>query len=503
MLKLLLLCTVAFSSLGLQAQDHIGAFEYPFYAREVYNPQTQAGRNEMLILNSGVASLEKRIDMIRRARQSIELEYFIFDPDLSGQILITELIKKAREGVRVRILLDKSITIIRFDEYYADELRKYNIEVRYYNRAVDPATAQFRNHRKLLSIDNQEAITGGRNIGLDYFDMSPTYNFHDRDVWVSGGIVRAMVDSFNAFWDSNRAVIPVVPNITEYSRLHRDHRRRQDPRWAVHQRRQEEARIFMQESAEVIEMKSRVAHVGGSYLARKEKHVCPSVTFVSDKPTGTFFRSLNSDYRTQDRVLNHVLKKRFSDSRESVVIETPYFMLNRSFGGSLADVLDRKLDVSVLTNSLGSTDAIYVSANFYRQIGPWIERGLRTYVHTSLFDGDEVLEDSIRQTRYGIHSKTYVFDDKDFTIGTYNVDNRSDYFNTEMTLFCDGSPELTAILMQDIERRKDNAYILQGSGDRAVDRLGNEADAYGGASRSQIRLMKGIRLPSQLLEFLM
>lgn len=499
MLKQILVLSLVLSSLSLQAFES----DYPFYAREVYNPQTQEGRNEMMILNSGVASLEKRLDMIRRAKHSIELEYFIYDPDLSGQIIITELIKKAREGVKVRILLDKSITIIRFDEYYADELRKYNVEVRYYNRALDPATAQFRNHRKLLSIDRTEAITGGRNIGLDYFDMSPTYNFHDRDVWVRGGIVKAMVDSFEEFWNSDRAVIPVVPNIKEYSRLHRDFLRRQDPRVGVHKRRLEAARLFMLESPEVIEMKSRVAQIGGIYLSRKERHVCESVTFVSDKPTGTFARSLNSDYRAQDRVLNKVLKNRFLESRESIVMETPYFMLNQSFGDTLGDALDRKLDVSVLTNSLGSTDAIYVSANFYRQIGAWIERGLKTYVHTSLFDGDEVLTDSVRQTRWGIHSKTFVFDNKDFTIGTYNVDNRSDYFNTEMTLFCDGSPELTAILMRDIERRIDNAYILNGAGDKATDKEGVSADAFGGASEAQIKLMRRIRIPTQLLEFLM
>jgi cardiolipin synthase C len=503
MLHYLLFVLVAFSSLSLQARDQIATSEYPFYAHEVFNAQTNEGRNEMMILNSGVASLEKRLDMIRRARQSIELEYFIYEPDLSGQIIITELIKKAREGVRVRILLDKSITVIRFDEYYADELRKYNVEVRYYNRALDPATAQFRNHRKLISIDRTEAITGGRNIGLDYFDMSPTYNFHDRDVWVRGSIVNAMVDSFDAFWNSNRAVIPVVPHVGEFSRLHRDHLRRQNPRLEVHNRRKEEARVFMHESPQVIAMKSDVARIGGQYLSRKERHVCESTTFVSDRPTGTFLRSLNSAYSTQDRLLNHVLKARFLESQESIIMETPYFMLNQSFGGTLAEVLDRKLDVSLLTNSLGSTDAVYVSANFYRQIGDWIDRGLRTYVHTSLFDGDEVLTESIRQTRYGIHSKTFVFDDKDFTVGTYNVDNRSDYFNTEMTLFCEGSPELTAILLKDIERRKNNAFVLRGNGYEAVDRNGNNADAFGGASSGQIRLMRSIRLPSQLLEFLM
>jgi cardiolipin synthase C len=475
-------------------------FAYPFYAREVYNAESGEGKNEMMILNSGIASLEKRLRMIRRAQKSIELEYFIYDPDLSGQIVITELIKRAKEGIKVRILLDKSITIIRFDEYYAQEAKRHGIDIRYYNRALDPSTAQFRNHRKLLSIDNKEAITGGRNIGLDYFDMSPSYNFHDRDVWVKGSIVKAMVDSFDEFWNSSRAVIPVVPSV---ARLHRDATRRPDPRTQVHQRRLREARDYMFETPEVVEMKENVARVGGAYLSQKERHICPSVTFLSDRPTGTFFRRLNSSYKQDDRVLNQVLKTRMLEANSRVVMETPYFMLNSSFGGTLAELLDRGVDLSVLTNSLGSTDAIYVSANFYRQIGPWIDRGLKTYVHSSQFQGINILDDWVRDTRWGIHSKTFVIDDLDFTIGTYNVDNRSDFYNTEMTLFCEGSHELAQILLDNINWRKDNSYKLYGDGTRARDKNGNEADAYGGASSGMINLMKGIRIPARLLEFLM
>lgn len=479
-------------------------FEYPYYARAVYDAEKNEGKNEMMLLNSGIASLQLRLDMINRATESIELEYFIYEPDISGQIIITELIKKAREGVRVRLLIDKSITVIRFDEYYADELRNYGVEVRYYNRALDPSTAQFRNHRKLLSIDNKEAITGGRNIGVDYFDMSPTYNFHDRDVWVRGSIVKAMVDSFDAFWNSDRAVVPVVPYVPQYSRLHRDQRRLLAGKNRVHERRKEEARVFMIETEELVRLKREVARVGNTHLARKEIHACPAVTYVSDKPTGTFLRRLNSSsYKSEDRLLNRVLKARMGEARERVVMETPYFMVNSSFGETLDQLLQNKVDVTLLTNSLASTDAIYVSANFYRQIGDWITKGLRTYVHTSRFQGRELVDDQVRQSRYGIHSKTFVVDDDVFTIGTYNVDNRSDFYNTEMTIFCEGNRELTELLMDNINERIENAYRLTGDGETAVDREGNPADAFGGASPGTVRLMRSIRIPTQLLEFLM
>ncbi len=511
-ISLFCLLSLALSPLGhatekknsVPSDQGIQSLEYPYYARSVYNSSRPETANHMMILNSGIASLEKRLEMIRKARHSIELEYFIYEPDDSGRIIITELIKKSLAGVRVRILLDKSITIIRFDEYYADALRKYGIEVRYFNRAVDPSTAQFRNHRKLISIDNTEAITGGRNIGVDYFDMSPTYNFHDRDVWVKGPIVKAMVDSFDAFWVSDRTVKAVVPYVPEVSRLHRDTRRVLAPKNQVHERRKKEAEEFMIETSEIKALKDKISTVGRWYLAQKETHICPSLTYVTDKPTGSFIRRLTPGvYKNEDRLLNRVLKSRLLQAKESVFMETPYFMINKSFGEMMGELLDRGIETKVLTNSLGSTDAIYVSANFYRQIGDWIRRGLKTYVHTSKFQGVRVYDDVIKKSRYGVHSKTFLIDGIDFTIGTYNVDNRSDFYNTEMTLFCEGSPELAKILSDDMNLRLENSYELLDNGLSAQDDKGNSADAYGGADESTIRLMRRIRIPTQLLEFLM
>lgn len=444
--------------------------------------------------------------MIKRAQESIELEYFIFQNDMSARLIVTELIKKAEEGVKIRLLIDKSITVIRFDEYYAAELMRHqNIEVAYYNRALDPATAQYRNHRKLLSVDRTEAITGGRNIGLDYFDLDPDYNFFDRDVWVRGPVVAAMVDSFNAFWQDSRTKTAKLPYVPEFSRLHRSQQRRNTARLKVHERRKKEAADFMQETPEIIRLKSKIAAVARPYLEKTETHICPKLTFVSDRPGANIIRGLTSDYLKEDRVLNQVLKERLKDAERSVTMESPYFMVNRSFDKLLDHLLEKDIEVKMLTNSLGSTDAVYVATNFYRQIDKWIERGLKAYVFNSRWhaeESDDVISQHIKNTRYGIHSKTFIIDDEDFTIGTYNIDNRSDYFNTEMTLFCEGSTELVENLKQNVQLRIDHSYLLLGN-EKAIDKNEIEADPFAGASDSMIRLMKGITIPASLFEFLM
>lgn len=502
-LFIMIICTSVFAQESFQKSAVGPYFDYPFYAQV---DSTKTSPNEMRILHSGLASLQVRLNMIKRAKKSIELEYFIFQNDMSGRIIVTELIKKAKEGVKIRLLIDKSITVIRFDEYYAAELMRHdNIEVAYYNRAVDPATAQYRNHRKLLSIDRKEALTGGRNIGLDYFDMDPDYNFFDRDVWVRGPIAKVMVDSFNAYWDDSRTKIAQLPYIPEFSRFHRSQERRNTVRLRVHERRKKEAADFMVETPEIRKLKKRIAEISRAYLDQSKTYICPKLTFVSDRPGATIIRGLTSDYKKEDRLLNQLLKHKLKNAQDTVVMESPYFMVNDSFGKVLKGLLDRGVETTVLTNSLASTDAIYVAANFYRQIDKWIKRGLKTYIYDSKWhpeESDEVMTSNIKKARYGIHAKTFIIDSEDFTIGTYNIDNRSDYFNAEMTLFCEGSTELVEDLKRNVHLRIDHSYLLLDS-DKAVDKNYVEVDPYAGASDSTIRLMKGITIPSKLFEFIM
>src|SRR5688572_28153511 len=63
--------------------------------------------NKILLLNRGESALQARIDLIRRAKSTIEVEYFIFKTDVSGKIIARELVEASKRGVKVRILVDK------------------------------------------------------------------------------------------------------------------------------------------------------------------------------------------------------------------------------------------------------------------------------------------------------------------------------------------------------------------------------------------------------------
>ena len=87
-------------------------------------------------------------------------------------------------------------------------------------------------------------------------------------------------------------------------------------------------------------------------------------------------------------------------------------------------MLDRGVDVQVFTNSLAATDAVYVSAGFYRQIFPWLEKGKTVWLHSAKWDADEVLDESVKEFRYGLHAKSFIFDQSSIMIGTFNIDNQ-------------------------------------------------------------------------------
>lgn len=481
--------------------------EYPYYA---VNDSSLSGQaNEMQLLHSGIASFQKRIDLIRKAKKRISIEYFIWEQDKAGLLLFHELIKKAKEGVDVRIILDKSITIIEMDEFFAEAVSKYGIDLRHYNRAVDPSTAQFRTHRKILVIDGEEGITGGRNIGDDYFDFDEVYNFLDRDVYVKGPIAKAMQDSFDAFWKDpivkKSRILDTNPASNRLHRNSRDRRRYQTHKDKVLERLRKEAKEWVESHEEMESVAQEMEKVARPILNNYPIISCPKATYVSDKPGANFFKRLlvkkyKKNFRVTRKVLFDFMKNKTTDT---LYIASPYFMLNEDWQETLSDLLKRGKKIQVFTNSLGSTDAFYVAANFYRIIPKWVDAGLETFIHDSSYDAiDPVLNETVEKSRWGMHEKTQVFSDDSFYVGTYNVDNRSDFYNVEMGVFCEGSPELTKNLLDDMKLRKEKNYQIY-SEDKAMNKSGEVVDYYGNATEKQIKVMKAFTLPAMLFEPLM
>ncbi len=489
--------------------------EYPFYKVSeetlLESSATQIVNNQVQILHSGIASLQKRIDLIRKAKKRISIEYFIWEKDTAGLLLFHELIKRAKEGIDIRIILDKSITVVEMDEFFAEAVAKYGIDLRHYHRALDPSSAQFRTHRKILVIDGQEGITGGRNIGDDYFDLDEVYNFVDRDIYVQGTIAKTMQDSFDTFWNDpivqKSKVLIANPSSNRLFRNSSSRDRYYEHRQKALDKQREEARIWIESHEEMAVVADRVEAVARPILKDYPLEVCPKLTFASDRPGANFLARIKDDYVRDYRVLRNVLFDHIvneTKAGEEFIMASPYFMLNERWQSSLSHVIGKKgVHSTIYTNSLGSTDAFYVAANFYDAIYDWEEFGLVPYIHDSTYnDHYPVYSEAVRKARWGMHDKTHLYNDESFFIGTYNIDNRSDFYNAEMGIFCEGSKSLTDNLKEDMKLRIKDSYLIDGK-ESAVNSEGKQVDVYGNAKESNIKIMKAFTLPARLFKPLM
>ncbi|NZA26155.1 phospholipase D family protein [Luteimonas sp. SJ-92] len=181
-----------------------------------------APRHYALLLDYGQDALISRLDLIRSAQRSIDLQTYIFDEDDAGHLTLDELLGAARRGVRVRVLVDQLAALRHVDTLAALAAAHANFELRVYNPVLGRARISYpqyllaaaccwrqlnrRMHNKVLLVDGMVGITGGRNYQDRYYDWDDEYNFRDRDILVAGPVAGEMEENFEAFWHARRSV---------------------------------------------------------------------------------------------------------------------------------------------------------------------------------------------------------------------------------------------------------------------------------------------------------
>ncbi len=503
--KNLLMALSILLSLGVNAGFEDNEDLYPYRQNLHIN-------HPMQILNSGIGALWARVDMIRRANETLELEYFIFNTDKASRIILRELVSAANRGVKVRLLVDKSAAVFVLDEFFAEALKKKNVEVRYYNAAsiIQISTVQFRNHRKMISRDGIEAITGGRNIADEYFDLSETFNFLDRDVWVEGPVVATMVETFDRFWKSDIVETPSKPEAPIKFAGDRVVSRKEKRKRAVqHKERVKRfkskrrfAHRFLRDHQKDDFSALRYAETyGKKALALTNKHTCPHVGFATDKEGGDFAKRVSSaDYHLNYRLLRKEIAKWLGYIETEVTLDSPYFLNNSRSREALEKMLDAGQKVNILTNSLGSTDAIYVSTVFAEEVRGYTPLdNFSAHIYIGKFSNEsELMNDEIRNAVWGTHSKTIVFNDKAVMVGTFNIDNRSSYYNTEMAIFCNESKEIRDDVMDNIKLRMKYSKKLGKNG-----RPEDGSKLLANSSFTKKLLYFFLKVPASLLKFLL
>lgn len=375
-----------------------------------------------MVVGDPALALTARLDLIEAAESSIDVQYFIWQNDPSGILVIDRLLAAADRGVRVRALID-DVQLEGLVPKINAITRHPNVEVRIFNPfsvrfgmqlhlfrlaefAIDGNRLNHRMHNKLLVADNQAAILGGRNIGDDYFGRSQRRNFIDTDILLSGPIVPELSGGFDVYWNSGWAIpseelLQLGITGVKLGAV----RDRIDVRLAEHP---DLTALVMPARVEKLADRLRAAH-------RLE-----NAQAVVDDPDCAWGER-------PDQVAD-VLTGLAESSERQILIVSPYLILTPPLLELGRSLNERGVAVKVITNSLATNDVVIAHAAYARFRNVILDAGTELYE----FRGDPEIAREDPAEDISLHSKYILFDDDVVFLGSLNLDPRSLYLNTEL-----------------------------------------------------------------------
>ncbi len=387
------------------------------------------------VLEQGTEAMMSRAWLSDHAEYTIDVQYFIFSADNIGLIATDYLVRAAERGVKVRILVDDLMV-----DANGDELLKLaaheNLSIKIYNPmanigkniaqklfhlSTDFHGFNQRMHNKTFTVDSKVSITGGRNVADEYFGYDHEYNFRDRDVLLLGGMIQNIQSSFDQFWDDSLSVDIdrlVKSNDTFNSNFNDLHQYACNPVNFVPKVRE----IINNLSATFSEIQSD----GKFYWV-------DGVEYVSDIPGKNDRRKyLGGSGISTQRLISLV-----KNAKKSVIIQTPYLVTTDLSRNIFKELIQKGVEVKILTNSLASNDNLEAFSGYQRDRKKLLSTGVEIYefkpdakIRQKVMSGD-MLGQLDRMPIFGLHAKSMVIDDEITVIGTFNLDPRSANLNTE------------------------------------------------------------------------
>ncbi len=173
--------------------------------------------HDVRLLRNGSEAFPAIFDAIDGAASCVAVEMYLIADDGTGRELRSRLAAAARRGVEVRVLVD-AIGSWHLPDGFWDELAAARGLVRRF-RPVGSGMFLFRNHRKLVLVDDRRAFIGGMNVADEYYRGAPGKTaWRDNMLEITGGNVGRLKRSFNRMW--SRADLPIRSAILRVSRVH-------------------------------------------------------------------------------------------------------------------------------------------------------------------------------------------------------------------------------------------------------------------------------------------
>ncbi|MDN5280392.1 MAG: cardiolipin synthase [Clostridiales bacterium] len=371
-----------------------------------------------------------RWKLLNEAKHSIDIQYFIVDKDIFGMSMLGLLYKKAKEGLKIRLMLDsrgtKKLTRKLLGQDLLQELTEMpNCEVKVFNPVhsnlltafMDVRKVMASNHDKILVVDNEYAIVGGRNISKDYFvdQIDHPECYRDCDVIIRSREVAAQLDfafdeefaklkSFSIsdeLWGNIDVMTPqlLAANDTMYSHILNE-------RFTV---TPDVDKKYLNAAKEYLTELSQYSHMRDYTGFDPFDNSVYAPTKIIDKHS---LGGPRNDITDQ-------MVKYIDGCRKEVLIQNPYVVLTERIFAALQRAGRKGVTIKIHTNSPYSTDSLATQAMFYAD---W-KKVLAEIPNAHIF---------VYYGKRKLHAKNWVFDGKIGIVGTYNLDYMSEQINSEV-----------------------------------------------------------------------
>ena len=158
--------------------------------------------NEVRIFTDFTPMFQSMLDDISRAKSFVHIQFYIVENDEVGHQLSSLLIRKAQEGVDVRLMFDSWANLFVRSEYY-DHMRRGGVKVQSFQKLIPSMFTRdvnCRTHRKIVVIDGHTGYTGGMNIARRYRDGINQGAWRDTHIRIQGPAVSQLELSILADW---------------------------------------------------------------------------------------------------------------------------------------------------------------------------------------------------------------------------------------------------------------------------------------------------------------
>lgn len=404
-------------------------------------------------LEEGLDAFAARYQLMADARRTLDIQYYIWQDDMSGRLLFSAVLEAAERGVQVRLLLDDNNTM-GLDKTLSELCRHENIRVRLFNpfsfrtlRALgyltDFARLNRRMHNKSFTVDREVTIVGGRNVGDEYFGAGNEPLFSDLDVLAIGPVVKEVTEDFERYWESH-AVEPFSKVVD------------------VEHEAERSAASLPADWLDNPQVKRYLQRIAASSFTTKLAAGDLPLTWaktrlLSDDPRKGLGRAKESTLLPQ-RMLEVIGRP----ERQFDIISA-YFVPTRAGVAQLLGLVRKGVKIAILTNSLAANDVSVVHAGYAKWRKKLLRHGVTLYeLKPNAGQRDKPHDRGLTgNSGSSLHAKTFSVDNEKVFIGSFNFDPRSAMLNTEMGFVIESEQLATSIHQRFISRIRDRAWTLR------------------------------------------